>query len=94
MLNKNIKRALIAGIICFADYLMSLEKLKMMIHLLCVFLICVVYCEETKSDGFIRNGGIGWHARVSNRQYNGYNNFMNLGGYNTGYYSGQIPQNQ
>ena len=83
----------------FAAYLLPLENLKiMMMNLLCVFLISVVFCEEKKSDAYVRHGNFVQPARVSNVRYNGYNGFMNLGGYNsgynTGYYTGQITQNQ
>ena len=65
-----------------------------MMNMLGVLLISVVYCKEKKSDEYVRNGGFSQPVRVPNGRYNGYNGFMNLGGYNTGFYPGQIPQNQ
>ena len=62
-----------------------------------VLLTGLIRCKENKSADLVYNGGFPRPANIPNGRYNGYNGynrFVNIGGYNTGYYPGQLPPNR
>ena len=73
-------------------------------NLVIVFMVGCVLCDEKKSKHMLfsngvqqatnPSGGYNVYNGYNRRPGNGYNRFIGLGGYNTGYYPSVYPQNQ